>query len=145
MQFGPGIQYLTILISHSVFLPVANPVVTITRDPTGTLYVGRNVTLECLIQLNSAVDTSVTVAVVWSASDGVVITNTSHYTVSPVTDSFLLYNATLHLSNLKMSDSGNYTCNGTASPDPPSPFIVSSERQSGMLSVTVGKTSVELQ
>ena len=128
-----------------LFLPVATPVVTITRDPTGTLYVGGNVTLKCLIQLDSTVDTSVTVAVVWSASDGVAITNTSRYTVSPVTGSFPMYNATLHLRNLIMSDSGNYTCNATASPDPPSPFIVSSERRSGMLSVTVGKTNVELQ
>ena len=78
-------------------------------------------------------------------SDGMAITNTSHYTVSPVTDSFSMYNATLHLSNLIMSDSGSYTCNAIASPNPPSPFIVSSGRQSGMLSITVGKTSVELQ
>ena len=90
-------------------------------------------------------DTSVTVAVVWSASDGVAITNTSRYTVSPVTGSFPTYNATLHLRNLMMSDSGNYTCNAIASPDQPSPFIVTSGQQSGMLSVTVGKTSVELQ
>ena len=128
-----------------VFLPVATPVVTITRDPpTGGLYVGENVTLECLIRLDNTVDTNVTVAVVWSTSDGVAITNTSRYTVSPVTGSFPTYNATLHLSNLMMSDSGRYTCNPTTRPDPPSPFIVSSERRSGMLSVTVGKTSVKL-
>ena len=112
---------------------------TITQDPTGTPYVGGNVTLKCLIQLNNTVDSSVTVAVVWSTSDGVAITNTSRYVVSPVTDSFPSYNATLHLSNLMMNDSGNYTCNATASPDPPSPFIVSSGRQSGMLNITVGK------
>ena len=116
----------------------------VTRDPTGTLYVGGNVTLKCLILLDNTVDTSVTVAVVWSTSDGVAITNTSHYTVSPVTGSFPTYNATLYISNLKTNDSGRYTCNTTASPDPPSPFIVSSERQSGMLSITIGKTSVKL-
>ena len=128
-----------------MFLPVGTPHVTVTRDPpTGTLYVGGNVTLECLIQLDSTVDSSVTVVVVWSTSDGVAITNTSHYTVSPLTGSFPTYNATLSISNLMMSDSGNYTCNATASPDLPSPFIVSSERRSGMLSVTVGKTSVKL-
>ena len=124
-----------------LLLPVATPVVTITRDPTGTLYVGENVTLKCLSQLDNTVDTSVTVAVVWSASDGVAITNTSRYTVLPVTGSFPTYNATLHLSNLKINDSGSYTCNATASADPLSPFIVSNEVQSGMLSITVGKNS----
>ena len=60
----------------------------------------------------------VTVAVVWSASNGVAITNTSRYIVSPVTGSFPTYHATLHLSNLKTNDSGNYICSATASPDP---------------------------
>ena len=122
-----------------LLLPVATPVVTITQDPTGALYVGGNVTLKCLIRLDNTVDSSVTVAVVWSASDGVAITNTSRYTVLPVTGSFPTYNATFYVSNLMISDSGNFTCNATASPDPPSPFIVSSERRSGMLSFTVGK------
>ena len=58
-------------ISVFLFLPVATPVVTITRDPlTGTLYVGGNVTLKCLIRLDNTVDSSVTVTVVWSTSDG---------------------------------------------------------------------------
>ena len=114
------------------------------RNPTGILYVGGNVTLECLIHLDNTVDTSVTVAVVWSAPDGVPITNTSRYTVSPVTGSFLKYNATLYVSNLIVADSGGYTCITTASPDLPSPFIVSSEGQSGMLNITVGKKSVKL-
>ena len=125
-----------------MLLPVATPVVTVTRDPpTGTLYVGGNVTLKCLIHLDNTVDSSVTVAVVWSASDAVAITNTTRYTVSPVIGSFLVYNATLHLSNLMTNDSSNYTCNATVSADPPSPFIVSNEVQSGMLSITVGKNS----
>ena len=123
----------------TLLLPVATPVVTITRDPTGTLYVGENVTLKCLIRLDSTVDSSVTVTVVWSASDGVAITNTSRYTISPVTGSFPTYNATLHLSSLMMSDSSSYTCNGTASPDPPSSFIVPSKVQSELLSITIGK------
>ena len=128
-----------------MFLPVGTLHVNVTRDPpTGILNVGGNVTLKCLIHLDNTVDTSVTVAFLWSASDGVAITNTSRYTVSPVTGSFPTYNATLHLRNLMMSDSGSYTCNATATPDLPSPFIVPSERQSGMLSITVGKTSVEL-
>ena len=122
-----------------LLLPVAPPSVTITQDPTGTLYVGRNVTLECLIELDSTVDTSVTVAVVWSASNGVIITNTSRYVVSPVIGSFRTYRAMLHLSNLMTNDSVGYNCSATASPDPPSPFIASSEGQSGLLSVTVGK------
>ena len=123
-------------------LSVATPNVTITRDPpTGTLYVGGNVTLECLIQLDNTVDTSVTVAVIWSASDGVAINSTSRYAVSPVAGSFPTYNATLHLGTLMMSDFDNYTCSATASPDPLSLFVTSSERQSGMLSITVGKTT----
>ena len=129
-------------MTYFCFLPVASPVVTITQDPTGTLGVGGNVTLECLVQLDNTVDTIVMVAVVWSASDGMAITNTSRYTVSPVTGSFPTYNATLSISNLMIADSSNYTYNATASPDPPSPFIVPSEEQSGMLSITVGKTNV---
>ena len=115
---------------------------TITRDlPTGTLYVGGDVTLECLIRLDNTVDTSVTVAVVWSASDGVAINNTSRYAVSSVTGTFPTYHATLSLSTLMTNDSGDYNCNATASPDPLSTFVVSSERQSGILSITVGKTT----
>ena len=128
-----------------LLLPVATPHVNVTRDPpTGALYVGGNVTLESLIHLDSTVDTSVTVTVVWSASDGVAITNTSRYTVSPVTGSVPTYKAILYLSNLMMSDSGSYTCNATASPDSPSPFIVSSKRQSGVRSISVGKKRAEL-
>ena len=123
-----------------MLLPVATPHVNVSRNPpTGALYVGENVTLECLIQLDSTLDSSVTVTVVWSASDGVAITNTSCYTVSPMTGSFATYNATLYISNLMITDSGDYTCNATASPDPPSPFIVPSEVQSELLSVTIGK------
>ena len=109
-----------IFLYFALLLPVATPHVNVSRNPpTGTLYVGENVTLECLIQLDNTVDSTVTVAVVWSASDGVAITNTSRYTVSPVTGSFPTYNTTLHLYNLMMSDSGGYTCNASASPDPP--------------------------
>ena len=74
------------------------------------------------------------------ASNGVA--NTSRYVVSPVTGSFRTYHATLYISNLIMNDSGNYACNATASPDPPSPFIVSSEGQSELLSVTIGKIHI---
>ena len=83
-------------------------------------------------------DTSVTVAVVWSASDEVAITNTSSHVVSPVIGSFPAYNATLHLSNLRTNNSGGYTCNATASPDPPSTFVASSKGQSELLRITVG-------
>ena len=126
-------------------LPVAIPHMTITRDPpTGTLYVGGNVTLECLIRLDSTVDTNVTVAAVWSASDGVIITNTSRYAVSSVIGSFPTYHATLYIRNLMMNDSGNYTCNASANPYPPSPSIVSNEGQSGKLSITVGKNCTKV-
>ena len=128
------------LLYFALVLPVATPFVTVSHDPpTGTLYVGGNVTLKCLVELDNTVDTSVTLAVVWSASDGVAINNTSSHVVSPVTDSFPAYNATLHLSNLTTNDSGNYICNATASPDPPSPFVASNEGQSGMISIAVGK------
>ena len=112
---------------------------TITQDPTGTLYVGGRVTLECLIQVNNTVDTSVTVAVVWSTPDGKTITNTSRYEVVPVAGSFPTYNTALCINNLMLTDSGNFTCNATASPDLSSPFIVPSEGQSTILSITVGK------
>ena len=128
-----------IFLYFTLLLPVATPVVNVTRDPTGTLYVGGNVTLKCLIRLDNTVDTSVMVTVVWSTSDGVAITNTSRYTVLPVTGSFPTYNATLDLSSLMMSDSGSYTCNATASPDPSLLFIVPSKVQSKLLSITIGK------
>ena len=133
------------LVYFTLVLPVANPLVTVSRNPPNvTLYVGGDVTLECLIRLDNTVDTSVTVAVVWSASNGVTITNASHYVLSPVTDSFPTYHATLDIRNLMMNDSGNYACNATASPDPPSPFIVPLEGQSGMINITVGKKSAKL-
>ena len=114
---------------------------TVSRNlPIGTLYVGGNVTLECLIRLDNTVDTDVAVAVAWSASNGMVITNTSRYVLSAVIETFPTFHATLYINNLTLSDSGNYICNATASPDPPSQFIVSVEGQSGLLSITVGKT-----
>ena len=129
-----------IVLYFTLFLPVATLHVNVTRDPpTGTLGVGGNVTLKCLICLDNTVDTSVTVAVVWSTSDAVAINNTSRYIVSPVTGSFSTYNATLHLSNLMVNDSSSYTCNATASSDPPSSFIEPSEVQSELLSITIGK------
>ena len=42
------------------------------------------------------------------------------------------------------NDSGNYTCNATASPDPSSQFIVPVEGQLRMISITVGKTVLKL-
>ena len=126
------------MLYFALVLPVATPVLNITQDPTGTLYVGGNVTLICLIELDNSVDTSVTVAVVWSASDGMAINNISSHVVSPKTGSFPTYNATLHLSNLRTNDSGGYNCNATASPDPPSTFVVSSKGQSELLRIIVG-------
>ena len=126
------------MLYFALVLPVATPVLTITQDPTGTLYVGGNVTLICLIELDNTVDTSVTVAVVWSASDRMAINNTSSHVVSPVTGSFSTYNGTLHLSNLSTNDSGGYTCNATANPDPPSTFVASSKGQSELLRIIVG-------
>ena len=126
------------LLYFALVLPTATPVVTVSQDPTGTLYVGGNITLKCFICLDNTVDTIVTVAVVWSAFDGMAVNNTSSHVVSPVTGSFPTYNAMLHLSNLRTNDSGGYTCNATASPDPPSTFVVSSKGQSELLSIIVG-------
>ncbi len=104
----------------------------ITSVPDRTLYTGEDVTLTCDITLDPAVDSEVAVTASWTRSGGPITAGVSDITGSGP------YQSTLTLSSLTTSDSGDYTCTASVSPDPPSPFLLASEVATDIHMATVG-------
>ena len=121
----------------SVLVPTPSVNVTV---PDGTLYAGTNVTLNCTIQLDGAIDTGVDVTIEWTGPPGGTMLSTTgdRITVSEVTGSRPSYQSTVDITSLEISDTGFYTCNATASPNG-TPFVTASEPRSTTTEVTVGK------
>ena len=90
--------------------------------PSGPLYEGTSQTLTCTVTLPEAVDTNVTVGVVWRFNDRVV--NSTRIEISPVSSTRSPFTSTLTLSPLSMSDAGQFSCEATA--DSTSQYITAS-------------------
>ena len=110
--------------------PVPTPTLTLSV-PGGPLYEGTSLTLTCNITLPDTVDSeNVTVDVQWTPvdySDRVMISG-----VSSMTSPFI---STLTLNPLIMSDSGQYSCEATATS--PSQYITDSSQGHSSLVVNV--------
>ena len=122
----------------SFFFTVPQPTVNVTSNRTGVLYAGTPLTLTCSIQLNPAVDTTVMVTRTWSGPGSQVISNSSHVTVSDILKkSAFIYTTTIEFDPLSATDSGDYECEATVTPDPQSQFVITSTMGSGTLTVIV--------
>ena len=117
-----------------VFLTVPTPSVSLSV-PSGPLYEGTSLTLTCTVTLPGAVDTDVTVVVVWRFTD-TQLAPSAHVQVSPVTSTRSPFTSTLTLSPLSMSHAGQFSCEATA--DSASQYITASslgESQDGTVTV----------
>ena len=125
-------------IKFCLFITVSLPKISITPNRTGVLYAGTSLTLTCSIQLNPAVNTSVMVTRMWRGPRSQTISNSNRVTVSNlVSRSAFLYETTIQFIPLSATDSGNYKCEATVTPDPQSQFVTMSARGSDTHKVTV--------
>ena len=74
----------------------------------------------------------------WSGPESQGISNNSRVTVSNLVErSDHLHETTIEFSSLNTSDSGNYECEATVTPDPPSQFVIMSRAGRDIHPVTV--------
>ena len=90
-------------------LPVPTPSVTITA-PSGPLYVGDSLTLQCQVEISDAVDTPVDVSYTWKKS-GATIAGDSN---------------TLIIMSVTTSTGGSYSCEAMVTPSGSTEFILPS-------------------
>ena len=107
---------------------VPPPQITITGSPTNvTFFAGIRFILTCFIQLDPAVDTKVSVTVMWYRS-GTLLTNDSHITVFGASESTsiqLLYQSQVHFNPLSGEDGGLFSCEAIVEPQiPHTAFVV---------------------
>ena len=120
------------------FFTVPQPTVSITPNHTGVLYAGTPLTLTCSIQLNPAVDTTVMVTRMWTGPGSQVVSNSSRLTVSNILKrSTFLFETTIQFDPLTTTDSGNYECEATVTPDPQSQFVLMSTTSSDTHAIIV--------
>ena len=106
---------LVIHVDPCTVAPVSISSVMVAQAPDRTLYTEDDLTLTCTIELDEAVDTGVVVTAVWIGAGNTVLSTGGHITVSDVTGSRPVYQSTVDITSLEMSDSGAYTCTATAS------------------------------
>ena len=105
----------------------------VTSHPVSPIQsLGSNVTLTCTVELNPAVDVSVTVNTVWTGPAGFSTTNTAQ----PVMGSTTTYTCTVIVRSFGRDQSGNYTCTATVSSVSP---VFSPSSQSETVHITTGK------
>ena len=95
-----------------------------TLPESGPFYAGSDLTLRCMIEIDSTVDVPYLVTVQWQRS-GVVLSNSERVTVSNVTQqSSYMYLASVDLNPLSAtSDVGMYTCHAVVDANPPLMYI----------------------
>ena len=113
----------------------------VVRTPNDTqLFTTFHLQLTCLVEVNPAVDTEVTLNNTWSGPSGE-ISSDSRITVDNVTMSLedVAFKSSVHFSFLKSSDSGTYTCFSIVQPSVVSLYVDSSDSTSSNTSVNAGK------
>ena len=99
---------------------------------------GSDITLNCTIVLDSAVDTDVMVTAVWNGPKGAL-----NGTLPTDSHSDGTYKSTLTLTSLGSSNSGDYTCTAMANSD--DTLVIASDEKISDLTITVGKESNRIQ
>ena len=127
-------SYVCSIRSHSRHFytsnPVPPPIVTTIADQTP--YNGSVFTITCNIELNSAVDTDVTVTGTWSRMGQQLSTDTATICIA-VSDTDSSYQTTRTFDTLGVvsSHDGSYICEATVVPNPPTEFILETTSLSG--------------
>ena len=78
--------------------------------PSGPLYVGDSLTLQCQVEISDAVDTPVDVSYTWKKSGAAIAGDSNTLNIMPVTT----------------SAGGSYSCEAKVTPSEPTDFILSS-------------------
>ena len=110
---------------------------TITRTPQRPLYPGDDVNLTCTVDVGGDVDTPVMVALDITGHGGLMSSGPESLMATERT-----YRRTVTLTSLSDSTSGDYTCNTTVSPDPPSEFVSGDGQNSNVTTISLGKNPV---
>ena len=115
---------------------------TISRNPDHPvqLYTTNNLTLTCVIELASEVDSPIIVNARWSGHSSLT-DNQRRVIVSELKGTRLVYKSFVTFSTLKSVDSGSYVCSASVSPqdNSSSSHIFESWSTSDSLSISVGK------
>ncbi len=128
--------YCLCVCYHCFSSTVATPVIGFTRVPEDVILVGQALNLTCTVSLDASVNTSVTVSAMWSRR----MESASPFTM--VTSG--VYESVMEFGQLTMSDSGGYTCNASATPDPSNEiYILPSRTGEGTFDITFGKYTVD--
>ena len=123
--------------SHAVPNPSS---VTVTSNTPSPVRVGSNVMVTCTVELGPAVvDSELSLLMVDTklSRDGSPLS----LTVPTITGTTLAY--TIQFNSFERSDSGNYTCTATVTPQPSSTYLTGSGEMSGTARITTGTNSSE--
>eukprot|EP00731_Ephydatia_muelleri_P018724 Em0011g764a len=119
-------------VTVSVQIPV--PSVTLSPVPLGSsVYTGTSISMSCAFTVPSVVDSPVMLNTLWIGPQGPIYNGNRTMTI--ITQSMMVYIATLQINPSNTSDTGIYWCVGNISSN--SSFIVTSSNASANTSLTV--------
>ena len=115
-------------------MSVANNIIpSVVTDPIKTVYdVGNNVTLSCSVTYPTSPlnDVNTNVSIEWKHTNITVLS----YTAVNNYSQFILY---YHISNMKLSDAGEYTCYSFVSTEQYHPYILNSNLTSQSIQLLI--------
>ena len=100
--------YTKVLNTYMNIITVKEVIVSVTSNTLNPILSGSSLSLTCTVEFTPLLDIPVSVNTVWSGPNGKVITVN---TTTPVLKSVTLYTSNVTLDFIKLSDSGDYTCN----------------------------------
>eukprot|EP00731_Ephydatia_muelleri_P018729 Em0011g769a len=119
-------------VTVSVQIPV--PSVTLSPVPLGSsVYTGTSISMSCAFTVPSVVDSPVMLNTLWIGPQGPIYIG--NRTMATITQSMMVYTATLQINPSNTSDTGIYWCVGNISSN--SSYIVTSSNASANASLTV--------